>query len=331
MRSKFAILTIIAAMFLVSSQTAFAATTRLKIGSNRLGTSFYVQGATVADVVTKNNDLGIEVEAMPIAGGVGNITLVEQQKTLDFALTMNNNAMWAMNGICGFKEKTTNIRALLGGLDRYYIGVLARSDLGISSLAELAEKKPKIRLYTQARGSTAEMIAGQILEACGMTYSDIEKAGGSVHFTDTEAIINAFKDGYCDIFVLNVNKGHPVITEIALTGKLAFIPFSEAELKFLDEKYGFIPTALPAGTFNGQDKDIPTGGSTTMIIAPQTMSDEIAYAITKAVVENKESLIKGHKAFLDFDPATAADAGFNGTVPLHPGAEKYFKETGLIK
>ncbi len=328
---KFFVLTIIATLLLISCQAAFAAPTRLKIGSNRLGTSFYVQGATVADVVTKNNSLGIEVEAMPIAGGVGNVTLVEQEKTLDFALTMNNNAMWAMNAICGFKEKTTNIRALLGGLDRYYIGVMVRSDLGISSLAELAEKMPKIRLYTQAKGSTAEMIAIQILEACGLNYEAIEKAGGSVQFTDTDAIINAFKDGYCDMFVLNVNKGHPVITEIALTGKLAFIPFSESELKFLNEKYGFIPTVLPAGTFNGQDADVPTGGSTTMIIAPQSMNDETAYAITKAVVENKESLIKGHKAFMDFDPATAADRDFIGTVPLHPGAEKYFKEIGLIQ
>lgn len=323
---KLAIATII---FLVLQQAAFAAPVRLKIGSNRLGTSFYVQGATVANVITKNNELGLEVEAMPIAGGVGNITLVEQGKTLDFALTMNNNAMWAMNGICGFKDKATNIRALVGGLDRYYIGLMAHSDLGIGNLSELAAKKPKIRLFTQAKGSTAEMIASQILEACGLTYADIEAFGGSVQFTDTDAIINAFKDGYCDMFVLNVNKGHPVITEIALTGKLTFIPFSDSELNFLNEKYGFIPTALPAGTFNGQDEDVPTGGSTTMIIAPQSMGDEAAYAITKAVAENKDSLIKGHKAFADFDPSTAADPDFTGTVPLHPGAEKYYREIGL--
>jgi TRAP transporter TAXI family solute receptor len=318
-------------MILIFCQTGFSAVTRLKIGSNRLGTSFYVQGATVADVVTKNNDIGLEIEAMPIAGGVGNITLIEQNKTLDFALTMNNNAMWAINGICGFDEKATNIRALLGGLDRYFVGVMVRSDLGISSLDDIAKKKPKLNFYTQEKGSTAEKIASQVLEACGLTYESIEQFGGSVHFTDAEAITNAFKDGYCDVFVLNINKGHPVITEIALTGKLSFISFSEPELKFLNDKYGFIPTTLPAGTFDGQDKDIPTGGSSTMIIAPKVMSDEIAYAITKAVAENKDSLIKGHKAFSDFDPAEAADENFNGTVPLHPGAEKYFKEKNLLK
>ncbi len=329
MRKLFTLILVV--VFCLVSCGALFGATRLKIGSNRLGTSFYVQGATVADVVSKNNKLGIEVEAMPIAGGVGNITLIEQKKTLDFALTMNNNAMWGMNALCGFKEKTLNVRSLLGGLDRYYIGVFTRSDLGIESLEQLAQKKPKLRFYTQAKGTTAELVASQILESCGMTYQNIMDWGGAVNFTDTDAIINSFKDGHCDMFVLNINKGHPVITEIAMTGKLKFIPLSEKSIKFLDQKYGFTPTKLPANTFKGQDKDVPTGGSSTMIIVNKAMSDEIAYAITKAVVENKDALVKGHKAFTDFDPATACDKVYLGEVPMHPGAIKYFKETGKMK
>lgn len=330
MRKLIIALVLAVALCLASCGALFGAA-RLKIGSNRLGTSFYVQGAAVADVVTKNNGIGIEAEAMPIAGGVGNITLIERGKTLDFALTMNNNAMWGMNALCGFKERTRDVRSLLGGLDRYYIGVFTRSDLGIESLEELARKKPKIRLYTQAKGTTAELVASQILESCGMTYQNIEDWGGAVSFTDTDAIINSFKDGHCDMFVLNINKGHPVITEIAMTGKLKFIPLSGKSIEFLDQKYGFTPTSLPANTFKGQDKDIPTGGSATMIIVNKGMSDEFAYAITKAVVENKDALVKGHKAFTDFDPAIACDGKYLGEVPMHPGAVRYFKEAGRMK
>lgn len=323
-------LVILATIYILVLMISIAnADERLKIGSNRLGTSFYVQGATVADVISKYAG-GIDVEAMPIAGAVANIKLIEDKKTLDIALTMNINAMAAMRGMCGFK-KSTEMRSLVGNMDRYYIGIMARKDLPYNSLAEIVQKKAKIRLYTQAKGSTAEMLASQLLESVGATYDDIKNWGGSVSFTDTENITNAFKDGYCDVFVLNVNKGHPVITEIALSGKLKFVPLSEEQQKFMQDKYGFVPDNLPANTFKYQDKKIPTGGSSTMIIVPASMNDEIAYKITKAVVEHKIDLIKGHKAFNDFNTKDAANSKFLGEVPLHPGAIKYYKEVGQIK
>ena len=61
------------------------------------------------------------------------------------------------------------------------------------------------------------------------------------------------------------------------------------------------------------------------------MDDETAYKITKAVVEGKEALVKGHKAFADFEPTKAGNPENLGGVPLHPGAAKYYKEKGYIK
>ena len=302
--------------------------TRLKIGSNRLGTSFYVQGATIADTITKYIE-DVSVEAMPIAGAVANIKLVDTQRNLDFALTMNVNAKAAMDGIGGI-EKPQNIRSLLGKLDVYYIGILARKDLPFETLEGLCKNKAPIRLFTQAKGSTAEMLTAQLLESCDTTYEDIEEWGGTVTFTDPENITNSFKDGYCDVFVLNVNRGHPIITEIALQGNLKFLPLTNAQQKFMHTKYGFVPGSLPANSFADQTEDIPTGLSSTMIIVHKDMNDNLAYQITKAVMEHKDDLVRGHKAFNDFTPEMANNPDFLGDVPLHPGAIKYFEETKQI-
>lgn len=303
--------------------------TRLKIGSNRLGTSFYVEGATIADIITKYV-AGVNVEAMPIAGAVANINLVDTQRNLDFALTVNVNAKAAIHGIGGM-QKAENIRSLLGNLDKTYIGIMARSDLPFDTLEGLCKNKTPVRLFTQARGSTAELLTAQLLESCDTTYEDIEKWGGTVTFTDPENITNSFKDGYCDVFVLNITKGHPIITEIALQGNLKFLPLTKAQQEFMHSKYGFVPDELPASTFANQDDAVPTGMSSTMVIVHKDMPEDLAYHITKVIMEHKDDLVKGHKAFADFDPATANTIDGIGEVPLHPGAAKYFKEYGLNK
>ena len=301
--------------------------TRLKIGSNRLGTSFYVEGATIADIITKYVD-GVSVEAMPIAGAVANINLVETQRNLDFALTVNVNAKAAMYGIGGM-EKAENIRSLLGNLDKTYIGIMARADLPFDTLEGLCKNKAPVRLFTQARGSTAEMLTAQLLESCDTTYEDIEKWGGNVTFTDPENITNSFKDGYCDVFVLNITKGHPIITEIALQGNLKFLPLTKAQQEFMHTKYGFVPDELPAGTFANQNDAVQTGMSSTMVIVHKDMTEDLAYQITKVIMEHKDDLVKGHKAFADFNPSNAHTPDAIGEVPLHPGAVKYFKEHGF--
>lgn len=315
------------ALITISSQ-AFAEK-RIRVGSNRLGTSNYVQGATAADIVTKYTG-GIVAEAVPLAGSVGNVKLIEKNDKMELALPLNVDCAAAMRGISGF-QKSKNIRCLLGNMDRYYAGVMVRGDLPYKTWEELLKANAKIRLYTQAKGSGAELLTSRLLECGEVGYDDIKKWGGSVEFTDTENIINAFKDGRCDAFVLFVNKGHPVVSEIALTGKMKFLGLVPEQQKLMETKYGLVPDKLPAGVFKNQDQAIPSVMASTMLIVHSSMDDETAYKITKSIMEHKEDLTKGHKSFNDFDLKKAASPEFLGGVPLHPGAVMYFKEISQIK
>jgi hypothetical protein len=253
-KSTLAILIAVLAALLVSG-VSFAASEELKIGSNKVGSTWYVQAAVIADVVRKAYP-ELKIDASPIAGGIGNIKLMQQGK-MNIAMTMGNNIKWAYEGTSLFEgSPVKNIRALVGGLDQFYVGIAVRKGSGITSLDEIAEKKMKISLMTVQRGTTGEASAAQVLEACGFSYDDVKAWGGSVEHTDFEAITNAIKDGRCDVFIQSLSKGHPTFTELAVTGKIELLGMSEKSVDYLFEKYGYSRSTLPAGSFKGQDQDL---------------------------------------------------------------------------
>lgn len=319
---------LVLAVSLLTATVGFAAAPDLKIGANKVGSTWYVQAACIADVVKKANP-DMKIDAAPIAGGIGNLKLLGKGQ-MNIALTMDNNNLWAYNGQVMFDQPIKNLRALVGGMDQFYVGIAVRRGSGIKSLEDVAKNKQKIRLMTVQRGTTGEASAAHVLEACGLSYDNIKAWGGSVEHTDFEAITNAIKDGRCDVFIQALSKGHPTFTELAVLGKIDLIGVSKASLKAMS-KYGYSESLLPKNSFKGQAQDLTLPGYRTTLTVTDKMDDQTAYKITKAVVESKDALIKGHKAFEPFNPAKAWEPKNLGGIPLHPGAMKYYKEKGLMK
>lgn len=122
-------------------------------------------------------------------------------------------------------------------------------------------------------------------------------------------------------------KGHPTITEVALTTEVAFLDLPK-EAQDLMAQHG-----LTIGTygpwFDGQETATVGANLGTVLIANASLDEETAYLITKALVENAEALKSSHAAWSQFDP-TRAMLPENTGVPLHPGAERYYREAGLM-
>jgi TRAP transporter TAXI family solute receptor len=317
-----------AVIFCAGASPASAQDLDLKIGSNRVGSTWYVQAACIAEVVKKAYP-EIQIDASPIAGGIGNLKLFGEGK-MNIALTMDNNNMWAYKGEVLFDKPITSFRTLAGGMDQFYVGIAVRKGSGITSLEDVAKNKKKVRLMTVQRGTTGEASAAHVLEAAGFSYDDVKAWGGSVEHTDFEAITNSIKDGRCDIFIQALSVGHPTFTELAVIGAIDLITVSDEALKYLG-KYGYSITPLPAGSFKGQDSELMLPGYRTTISVTDKMDDETAYKITKAVCENKDALVMGHQAFVPFVPSEACESKYLGGVPLHPGAVKYYQEKGYLK
>ncbi len=301
----------------------------LKLASFRVGSGWYVLGGVMADVIKNGLPAGSTVDAMPKAGGVGNPQLIGVKKA-DFALAFPVTANWAYNGVHKYKKKIQNIRVVAGGLDNYWVLGAVKADSAIKSWADIKGKKIGIRLSTQAKGSLSEVAASQILKTYGTAYEDLDKLGGKILMMGFKEMVPALKEGAIDGFLMMATPYHPTWTEAAISRDLRFISMDDDIIKKMGAEYGYTRSVVPAGMFKGQDKDTVVIGFPTVLITRDDISDEIVYAALTAIVANTEKIKAAYKAFEAFDPKTAWTADKRGGVPLHPGAEKFYKEKGWM-
>lgn len=300
----------------------------LRIGTMDLGSAHYVYGATFAKLWRGVLPKGSTIDVLPYAGGVGNALVIDKGDA-ELGLLFGAAAKWAVDGKVVFPKKIDVLTGLVGGLDHYYVGIMATKRSGITSLEEVARKKLPVRVVTQPRGSASEASTRLVLEAYGMTYEDIKSWGGSVTPTATGVVQAQMTDGKADVWINMVVAGHPAISELALSTELVFIPMSDEIIRKL-EPLGYRKTFLQAKSFKGQDRIVPLVGWPTILAAHKDVKPELAYLLTQTIVENKSELIKGHAGFKDFTPEDAWKVQAFG-IPLHPGAEKYYREKKMLK
>ncbi len=90
----------------------------------------------------------------------------------------------------------------------------------------------------------------------------------------------------------------------------------------------YLAATIPAGTYDGQDADVATAAVGNFLITSEAVSDDTVYAMTKLLFDNLDQLTAAHAAAKAIDPAKALDGM---PLPLHPGAERYYREVGLLK
>jgi len=300
---------------------------KLRVATLELGSSWYVYGGLMANVLRKELPKGSTIDVLPYAGGVGNMNLVSKGDA-ELGLGFPVTGKWAFEGRIAYDKKMTNLRGLIGALDEYYVGIVVTRKSKITSLSDIPNKKMPIHLVTVTRGSLGEFANRQVMEANGAGYKEIESFGGRVTHTSFGVISKLITEGQADLFMQVITAGHPAMTEIALTAEVNFLGLSEEVIKKL-ANFGWNPAFIPAGTFKGQDIKMPTVGTATTLITTDQMPNDIAYAVTRAICENREYLSKGHAGLKTFNPQVGWKPENLG-LPIHPGAEKYFKEKGWM-
>jgi TRAP transporter TAXI family solute receptor len=292
------------------------------------GSAWYVYGATMADLLRKALPPGSNVDVKPFAGGVGNAKLVARNETaLGLSFTVTNR--WAYQGKEAYEARLDNLRALVGGLDTYYLVALAPKKLGIDSLREIRDKKLPVRVFTQPVGSLGEFGGRQILRASGLNYADIKGWGGSTTHVGYTIIIDAFRDGRADLLLAAVTANHPSVSEIAAFTDVRFLGLEPEVVKGL-QPLGYSTAIVPANTFKNQPEPVHTVGFPTVVITNADLPEPVAYTVTRTIIENKEALVRGHAGLAQFDPQTAWQADKVG-IPLHPGAERAYREKGWMR
>lgn len=292
------------------------------------GSAWYVYGATMAELLRKALPPGSSVDVKPFAGGVGNAKLVARNET-PIALSFTVTNRWAFEGREAYDAELDTLRGLVGGLDRYYLVAVVARKLNIGSLRDIKDRKLPVRLFTQPVGSLGEFGGRQLLRAYGFTYADLRGWGGSTAHVGYTFIVDAFQDGRADLLLAVVTPKHPSVTEITASADVRFLPIDPEAVRTL-ESLGYTTATMAANTFKNQPDPVKTVGFPTVLITNKDLPEPIAYTVTKAIVENKDALVRGHAALAVFEPRTAWRAEKVG-IPLHPGAERAYREKGWMK
>lgn len=321
------IVLMIALSFDVGAQE-LKAPAHLRLASFDLGSAWYLYGANFAKLWRGVLPKGSTVDVLPFAGGIGNAFVIEKGDA-EVGFLFSATANWAIQGKVAYSKKIDAITGMVGGLDRYYAAVMATKRSGITSLDDVAKKKLPVKMVAQPVGSASEFSMRLILEAYGMSYDDIKSWGGAVTPTSTGVAQAQMVDGRADIWINVVTAGHPAVSELAISTDLVFLPLGEEVIKKL-VGYGYERAVLPAKTFKGQDKEVQLVGWPTILVAHKELKPEVAYLLTKTIVENKEALVKAHAGFKDFNPEEAWKLDLYG-LPLHPGSEKYYRDKEMKK
>ena len=320
------------AVLVVSALGATAQTTgtpvTLAFSTLGQGSAWYVYGATMADVLRKALPPGSNVDVKPFSGGVGNPKLVAKNETpLGLSFTVTNR--WASEGREAYDAKLENLRGLVGGLDTYYLVAIAAKKLNVNSLKDVKDRKVPVKAVSQPVGSLGEFGMRQLLREYGISYADIKSWGGSTTHANYNILVDAFKDGRADLLIAVVTPKHPSITEITTFSDVKFLPLEPEHVKNLTA-LGYKAATMPADTFKNQPQAVATVGFPTVLITNKDLPEPIAYTVTKTILDNTDALVRGHAGLAEFDPQTAWKPEEVG-LPLHPGAERAFREKGWMK
>ncbi|NDW35293.1 TAXI family TRAP transporter solute-binding subunit [Salipiger sp. PrR007] len=282
------------------------------------GTSgvYYPLGVAMADIYAKNiPDARAQVQSTKAS--VENLNLLQQGRgEIGFALGDSVKDAFEGNADVGFSKPLDKLRAI-AAIYPNYIQIAASADAGVTTATELAGKSVSVG----AAKSGTEVNARKILGALGMTYDDL----GKVEYLPFAESVELMKNRQLDATLQSSGLGSAALKDLSSTQDVTYVSIPAEVAGTLGAPYA--AGVIPAGTYPGQDADIPTLAITNILVTSTDVSDELAYQMTKLLFENLDQLKAAHAAAGAID---IKDAIKNSPIPMHPGAEKYYKEQGLM-
>lgn len=303
------------------------------IGTGGTAYTYYPVGGVIANAISKppgsrecgkGGSCGVDgliASAVSSRGSVDNVNaIVSGLRNSGFA--QSDVAYWAYTGTGTMegKEPAKDLRTI-AALFEEHIHLVALKDGGINSVSDLKGK----RVSLDEPGSGTYVDAKLILEASGLSTKDV-----TAEALKGNAASEALRNGKIDAFF--VVAGYPTgsLVELASAADIKLVPIDGPGAKALSDKYGFFSQSkIPADTYPG------VAETSTVAVGAQwftsaNQDEELIYNITKALwnKETRKLLDVGHAKGKTITSKSAL-AGVG--VPLHPGAEKFYKEAGLIK
>ncbi|EWC39672.1 TAXI family TRAP transporter solute-binding subunit [Stutzerimonas stutzeri] len=306
-----------AAAAFTASTAAVAAPTFINILTGGTSGVYYPIGVALSQQYNKIDGAKTSVQATKAS--VENLNLLQAGRG-ELAFSLGDSVADAWNGVedAGFKAPLKRLRAIAGTYSNY-IQIVASEESGIKTLEDLKGK----RISVGAPKSGTELNARAIFKAAGLSYEDM----GRVEFLPYAESVELIKNRQLDATLQSSGLGMAAIRDLASTMPVTFVEIPAAVVEKI-ESDAYLPGVIPAGTYDGQDADVPTVAITNILVSHEKVSDEVAYQMTKLMFDNLSALGNAHSAAKDIKLENATK---NLPIPLHPGAERFYKEAGILK
>ncbi len=282
------------------------------------GTSgvYYPLGVGLSKIYADNIE-GARTQVQSTKASVENLNLLQQGKgELALALGDSVKLAWEGDADAGFKEPLAKLRGIAAVYPNY-IQIVASQESGIKKFADLMGKSMSVG----AAKSGTELNARKIFEADGKSYDDL----GKVEYLPFAESVELIKNRQLDATLQSAGLGVASIKDLATSLPINVVAVPADVVAKLGAPY--ISATIPAGTYDGQDADVETVAVVNFLVTHEDVPEETAYQMTKLLFEHLPELEAAHNAAASIKLENALTGM---PIPLHPGAERYYKEKGMM-
>lgn len=298
------------------------AETFVRIGSGVAG-SYPVFGAKLAELFNQHVP---GVKASTFAGPTGQSLVKLQRGEAEMVLSYTFESESARKGENALQTPAPDLRHLMTTYGATHVAI-ARPGVEIKSLADLA-KRP-YRVWLGPKSSVFWPLNLAALSAHGVTPDAIVKAGGVINSAGYGTLMQAFKDGQVDVAFMSGPTPYSLMMELDRGAGFKLLPYdADAIAKFNEALPGTASFMIAAGTYKSVPQAMVVPYVVNHVVVSAKLADETVYQMVKTLITHQKEL---QTLFAGASEIKSENALQNNKLPIHPGAARYYRETGLLK
>jgi TRAP transporter TAXI family solute receptor len=270
------------------------------------------------------------------SGGLANAMLIDQDK-VPLAFIADHELNVALKGIAPIKSPVKSMSMLVrpyapGSRFQATHVIFSKSwadSNGIKTFADIAAKKPAMKVAVNRPGNLDGDVALAVLAANGISQDDIKNAGGQLVRAASAEMKSLMLDRRIDGVVVGISYNHAAVREIAQGIDVVMLPMTDEVAKKAANELGVSTCSFKAKEYDFLAVDTASVCVGLIMVGRTDMDEKTAYNVTKAIVENVEKYRSAHPLLKKVVTEETLSEG--GQVAFHPGAAKYLREKGLLK
>jgi len=319
---KSTFLSLILLLVIMVSNSANADQKFYKFGAADVASAWFPLGSALSTLVT-DQVKGV-VLTTTFGGAVKNANVVNDNPQ-NMGFSFGGTTYDAFNGLPPFKSKKQNIRGMFT-VGPWVLQIAARADSGNNSIREMIKKK---LIWSPSEiGFGTEIAARRVFRAYGTDYEKLKKEGSTLLFVGRKEQSHLMQNRQLDCLFTMSPPPHPILIELETFMPIHCLALEPEVLNTLLTKYhGYIDVTIPAGCTKAQKQAVKTIGEVMYAICHKDVPNDVAYAVTKTFWENQKQIEAAFPAIKRYLDPQKPVRGI--TVPLHPGAVKYYKEKNI--